>query len=64
MSVSYGFGKVHSPITKDAALSLWKVEGMTLPLNMISFYEQETHDECVTMIRWRPEKKPKVEGEL
>jgi hypothetical protein len=55
--VSYGFGKAHQPVTKNPDLSLWRIEGYTLPKDIISFFEQQIEGECVTMIRWRP--KPK-----
>lgn len=53
-----------APITKDAKLSLWTREGLSLPDNMQQFYEQMCNDEVVTMIRWKPTAKPKSSDEV
>ena len=54
-----------APITKDPKLSLWTMEGLTLPDTITQFYEQLAADgEVITMIRWKPEPKKKTPDEV
>jgi hypothetical protein len=52
-------------ITTKHELSLWHVEGLPVPLDLISFREQIMKDgSVVVVIHWRPKKEHKEKGEL